>query len=156
MSYLAGDYAALEDRNVYAKIWVKEGKANPDLIKATRYAVRHALESIAWPAALIFFMPVFVAYLFDFQGLMGLMLGVLLSGFLMAFQYGNTGGALGNVKNYIEKGFFGGPGTPTHRTTLVADTFGDALKDSLGPAMNIMVKLVVLHSLIIGIFLLGG
>ncbi len=136
--------------------YLKEAKANPDVIKATRYTLRSALQSIVGPGLLVLGMPLLVGWIFDFTGLTGLMIGALISSFFFAFQYGNTGGALGNVKHYVEKGYHGGPGTPTHRATLVADTFGDALKDSLGPAMNVMVKLLVLCSLLTGIFMLGG
>ena len=136
--------------------YLREGKATPDLVKATFYASNAALNALIWPGMLVFFMPIIVGFFGGHASLVGLMAGSLISGFLMAFQYGNTGGALGNVKKYIEKGYFGGPGTSTHAATLVADSVGDALKDAMGPSVNVVVKLLVLISLLAGIFVLGG
>ena len=77
---------------------------------------------------MVFFMPIIAGFFGGHASLVGLMAGVLVSGFLMAFQFGNTGGALGNVKKYIEKGYFGGPGTSTHAATLVADSVGRCMR----------------------------
>ena len=93
--------------------------------------------------------PIFIGLVFGKYALGGLLIGGLSSAIMLAVFMANAGGAWDNAKKFIEEGHFGGKGSETHKTAVTGDTVGDPLKDTAGPAMNILVKLMTVISLII-------
>ena len=92
--------------------------------------------------------PLFVGIVFKAEALAGLLAGTLACGFIMAIMMANSGGAWDNAKKYVEEGNLGGKGTPTHAAAVVGDTVGDPFKDTAGPSMNILIKVMTIVSLI--------
>jgi K(+)-stimulated pyrophosphate-energized sodium pump len=93
--------------------------------------------------------PVVVGLTLGAGGLAGVLVGTLVSGLMLGIQNANSGGALDNAKKYIEEGNYGGKGTPTHAAAVVGDTVGDPLKDTVGPSINILIKLMAVISLVL-------
>jgi len=129
-----------------------EGKAKPDYKKVVSIATEAALWEMILPGLLAVIIPVAVGFGFGDQGaeaLVGLLVGVLITGFLMAVMMANAGGAWDNAKKYIEEGNLGGKGSATHKAAVVGDTVGDPFKDTSGPSLNILIKIVSIVALII-------
>ena len=87
--------------------------------------------------------------LYSKECLAGLLVGSLVSGLMLGIQFANSGGAMDNAKKYIEEGNFGGKGSDTHKAAVVGDTVGDPLKDTVGPSINILIKLMAVVSLVL-------
>ena len=100
------------------------------------------------PSLLALIVPVAVGLLLDVGGVMGLLAGGLACGFAVAIFMANAGGAWDNAKKYIEKGNFGGKGSDNHKATVVGDTVGDPFKDTSGPSLNILIKLMSMVSVV--------
>jgi len=92
--------------------------------------------------------PLAVGFIFGTEALGGLLAGALVSGVMIAIQMSNSGGAWDNAKKYIESGHFGGKGTTTHAAAVVGDTVGDPFKDTAGPSLNILIKLMTIVALV--------
>src|SRR5690606_4523511 len=92
--------------------------------------------------------PLIVGFLFGVEALAGLLAGALVTGLVMAIASSNSGGAWDNAKKYIETGIFGGKGSDTHKAAVVGDTVGDPFKDTSGPSINILMKLMAILSLV--------
>ena len=92
--------------------------------------------------------PLLVGWLFGVAGVIGLLAGGMTTGFVLATKLNNAGGAWDNAKKYIERGFHGGKGSEAHKAAVVGDTVGDPFKDTSGPAMNILIKLMTIVSLV--------
>ena len=104
------------------------------------------------PGALIIFTPLLTGFFFGVHALAGLLAGSLFSSVQMAISQSNSGGAWDNAKKYIETGVFGGKGSDAHKAAVVGDTVGDPLKDTSGPALNIVMKLMAILSLVFADF----
>ncbi|MBI2400833.1 MAG: sodium-translocating pyrophosphatase [Deltaproteobacteria bacterium] len=130
----------------------REG-AKPDVEKCIDISTRAALKEMVLPGVLAAAAPVAVGFLLGAEALGGMLAGATVTGVLMAIFMANAGGAWDNAKKYIEQGNLGGKGSPAHKAAVVGDTVGDPFKDTSGPAMNILIKLMSIVALIIAPFL---
>ncbi len=128
---------------------LREGKAKADSSKCVDIAARGAIHSMMFPGVLAILIPIAVGFLLGPVALGGLLVGALVTGLALGIQTANTGAALDNAKKYIEEGNFGGKGTEAHKAAVVGDTVGDPLKDTLGPSINILIKLMSVISLVL-------
>ena len=119
-----------------------EGTAKPDYVSCVDIATKRALRSMLLPGMLVIVVPVGMGLLLGVESLAGLLMGALLSGFCLAVFMANAGGAWDNAKKYIEAGHLGGKGSEAHKAAVIADTVGDPFKDTAGPSLNILIKLV--------------
>lgn len=126
-----------------------EGKADPDSAKCVDIATTAALKKMLLPGIIAVCAPPAVGFLIGAQALGGMLGGALLGCVLMALMMANAGGAWDNAKKYVEKGNLGGKGTDTHAAVVVGDTVGDPFKDTSGPAMNILINVMAIVSLVI-------
>jgi K(+)-stimulated pyrophosphate-energized sodium pump len=126
----------------------REG-VKPDVEKCIDISTRAALKEMILPGVLAAAAPVAVGFLLGAEALGGMLAGATVTGVLMAIFMANAGGAWDNAKKYIEQGNFGGKGSPAHKAAVVGDTVGDPFKDTSGPAMNILIKLMSIVALII-------
>lgn len=125
-----------------------EGKANSDYKKCIDIATRAALREMLAPGLLVVLTPLFVGLLFGVETLAGLLAGSLASGVVLAISKANAGGAWDNAKKYIEAGHHGGKGSSCHHAAVVGDMVGDPFKDTSGPGLNILLKLMAILSLV--------
>ncbi|MDD5337270.1 MAG: sodium-translocating pyrophosphatase [Candidatus ainarchaeum sp.] len=125
-----------------------EGKAKPDYARAVDISTKTALGELLVPGMLAVFTPLVVGLLLGAEALAGLLAGAIASGFLMALFMSTSGAAWDNAKKYIEMGNFGGKGSDTHKAAVVGDTLGDPFKDTAGPALNALIKVVNTVSLV--------
>ena len=126
-----------------------EGKAKPDTGRCVDIATKGALQQMVLPGLLAVCAPILVGLIFGKQALGGFLGGATLSGVLMALMMANAGGAWDNAKKYIEAGNLGGKGSDAHKAAVVGDTVGDPFKDTSGPSMNILIKLMAMVSLVL-------
>ena len=126
-----------------------EGRAKPDSKRCVEIATTAALKRMVLPAAIAVGAPVLVGFVFGPATLGGMLIGTLLSGVLLALFMANSGGAWDNAKKFIEHGNFGGKNSEAHHASVVGDTVGDPLKDTAGPAMNILINVMAIVSLVI-------
>ena len=126
-----------------------EGTAEPDTEKCVDIATTAALKKMLLPGVIAVGAPPLVGFTLGAEALGGMLAGGLLSCVLMALFMANAGGAWDNAKKYIEKGNLGGKGTDTHTAAVVGDTVGDPFKDTSGPAMNILINVMAIVSLVI-------
>ncbi len=127
---------------------IMQGKALPDYEKCIDIATIGALKGMIFPGLTGIIAPFAVFYLFGLEALAGLIAGTLISGVTMAIFMANAGGAWDNAKKYIESGHLGGKGSQAHHAAITGDTVGDPLKDTAGPSLNILIKLVSIISLV--------
>eukprot|EP00163_Fabomonas_tropica_P024825 TRINITY_DN4277_c0_g3_i3.p1 TRINITY_DN4277_c0_g3~~TRINITY_DN4277_c0_g3_i3.p1 ORF type:complete len:156 (+),score=55.13 TRINITY_DN4277_c0_g3_i3:37-468(+) len=125
-----------------------DGSGMPDYRRCVKIATDASLREMIAPGALVMLSPLVTGFLFGKNALAGLLAGALVSGVQMAISSSNTGGAWDNAKKYIEAGAFGGKGTDVHAASVIGDTVGDPLKDTSGPALNILMKLMAIISLV--------
>ena len=124
------------------------GKARADYARCVDISTATALKELALPGIIAVFTPLVVGYLFGALALAGLLAGAIASGILMAIFMCTAGGAWDNAKKYIEQGNFGGKGSDTHKAAVTGDTVGDPLKDTAGPALNALIKVLNTVSLV--------
>ncbi len=127
-----------------------DGTAQADYASCISISTNAALWEMIWPGTVTIAAPVFVKFIFGANGniaLGGFLVGATLVGVLMALSMANSGGAWDNAKKYIEAGNFGGKGSPAHKAAVVGDTVGDPFKDTSGPSLNILIKLMSVLSL---------
>lgn len=124
------------------------GKAKADYARCVDISTKTALKELALPGVIAVATPLLVGYLFGAAALGGLLAGAIASGFLMALTMCNAGAAWDNAKKFIEEGKFGGKGSETHKAAVVGDTVGDPLKDTAGPALNALIKVLNTVSLV--------
>jgi len=127
---------------------ILEGKATPDYARCVEISTKGAQSEMLFPSLLAIAVPVLVGLIFGVPGVMGLLVGGLASGFVLAVFMANAGGAWDNAKKYVEDGNFGGKGSDTHKATVVGDTVGDPFKDTSGPSLNILIKLMSMVSIV--------
>lgn len=126
-----------------------EGNATAEYSRCVSIATNAAIKEMLLPGIIAVTAPVLVGFLFGAEVLGGLLVGVTVTGVLLAIFMSNTGGAWDNAKKHVEGGAFGGKGSPVHKATVVGDTVGDPLKDTSGPSLNILIKLMCVVSLVI-------
>ncbi len=126
-----------------------EGTAKPDYERCIAISTRAALHEMIIPGVITVALPVIVRYGLGKEALGGMLVGATLVGVLLALMMANGGGAWDNAKKYIEAGHFGGKGSQTHKAAIVGDTVGDPFKDTSGPALNILIKLMSVISLLL-------
>ncbi len=126
-----------------------EGTAKPDYEKCVQISTDSALKQMVLPSLIGIFTPVIVGLILGVEGLGGLLVGSLVSGVVFAIMQANAGGAWDNAKKYIEGGALGGKGSDAHKAAVVGDTVGDPFKDTCGPSLNILLKLMSIVALII-------
>jgi K(+)-stimulated pyrophosphate-energized sodium pump len=119
-----------------------EGTGKPDYAKAVDISTAAAIKELAAPAILAVSAPLAMGFLLGPLALGGLLIGSVVSGVFLAFTLTNSGAAWDNAKKYIETGAFGGKGTPTHAAAVMGDTVGDPFKDTAGPAINSLIKVL--------------
>jgi K(+)-stimulated pyrophosphate-energized sodium pump len=126
-----------------------EGKGKPDSARCVDIATRSSLRQMILPGLIAVLAPPLMGSLFGPRALGGMLAGATLSGVLLALFMANSGGAWDNAKKYIERGALGGKGSDPHKAAVVGDTVGDPFKDTSGPSMNILIKLMSVVSLVI-------
>ncbi|MFC2003417.1 sodium-translocating pyrophosphatase [Chloroflexota bacterium] len=127
-----------------------EGTAKPDYVSCVDIATKKALSSMLVPGILVLIVPLIIGFTLGPEAVAGLLIGALLTGFLMAVMMANAGGAWDNAKKYIEAGNLGGKGSEAHKAAVIGDTIGDPFKDTAGPSLNILIKLVGKVAVIFG------
>ena len=132
---------------------IMAGTAKPDYARCVAISTAAAQRELLIPAVITVSAPIIVGLLLGAEALGGMLSGVIISGLLLAFFMCNTGGAWDNAKKYIEDGHFGGKGSDTHKAAVVGDTVGDPLKDTAGPAINPMIKIINIVALLLAPFL---
>ena len=127
-----------------------EGTADPDYARAVDISTQGAMKEMVLPGLISIAVPVLVGAVLGAEALGGLLIGSIATGFLFAIMMANAGGAWDNAKKYIEAGHFGGKGSDEHSAAVVGDTVGDPIKDTSGPALNILLKLMSIVALVFG------
>ena len=129
---------------------IMDGTGRPDYARAVDISTRGALREMILPGLLAIIVPVVVGAVMGAEALGGLLLGAIAAGFLLAVTMANAGGAWDNAKKYVELGNFGGKGSEAHHAAVTGDTVGDPFKDTSGPSLNILIKLMAMVSLVFG------
>ena len=127
---------------------ILEGEATPDYSRCVEISTRSAQHEMIFPSLLAIAIPIVVGILLGVAGVMGLLVGGLTAGFTLAVFMANAGGAWDNAKKMVEEGNFGGKGSACHKATIVGDTVGDPFKDTSGPSLNILIKLMSMVSIV--------
>ena len=127
---------------------ILEGKATPDYSRCVEISTRSAQKEMIFPSLLAIIIPIAVGVILGVAGVMGLLVGGLTAGFTLAVFMANSGGAWDNAKKMVEEGNFGGKGSACHKATIVGDTVGDPFKDTSGPSLNILIKLMSMVSIV--------
>ena len=128
---------------------ILEGKATPDYARCVAISTKGAQREMLFPSVLAILVPIAVGFIFGVAGVMGLLIGSLSAGFVLAVFMANSGGAWDNAKKFIEEGNLGGKGSDNHKATVVGDTVGDPFKDTSGPSLNILIKLMSMVSIVV-------
>jgi len=126
-----------------------EGAAKPDYATCVQISTRGAQREMILPSLLAIMVPVFTGIVLGVPGVIGLLIAGLATGFALAIMMANAGGAWDNAKKYIEKGNYGGKGSEPHKASVVGDTVGDPFKDTSGPSLNILIKLMSMVSVVV-------
>ena len=124
------------------------GEAEPDYARCVQISTKGAQREMVFPSLLAIAVPIIVGLVFGVPGVIGLLCGGLSAGFVLAVFMSNAGGAWDNAKKYIEEGNFGGKGSEVHKATVVGDTVGDPFKDTSGPSLNILIKLMSMVAIV--------
>ena len=127
---------------------ILEGKATPDYGRCVEISTRSAQREMIIPSVLAIIIPIIVGIVLGVAGVLGLLVGGLAAGFTLAVFMANAGGAWDNAKKMVEEGNFGGKGSDSHKATIVGDTVGDPFKDTSGPSLNILIKLMSMVSIV--------
>ena len=127
---------------------ILEGKADPDYARCVAISTKGAQHEMLLPSILAIIVPIITGLILGVAGVLGLLIGGLATGFVLAVFMANAGGAWDNAKKYVEEGNFGGKGSDCHKATVVGDTVGDPFKDTSGPSLNILIKLMSMVSIV--------
>ena len=152
-----GAKVVVEVRRQFKEIkGIMEGKAKPDYASCVDLVTAASLKEMVVPAIIAMLTPIIVGILLGVNGVGGLLIGATASGFVLAIMMANSGGAWDNAKKYIEEGQYGGKGSDAHKAAVVGDTVGDPFKDTSGPSINILIKLMSMVSIVFAAFVLGN
>ena len=124
------------------------GEAEPDYERCVAISTKGAQREMVIPSLIAIIAPILTGVVFGVTGVVGLLIGGLSSGFVLAIFMANSGGAWDNAKKYVEEGNFGGKGSEVHKATVVGDTVGDPFKDTSGPSLNILIKLMSMVAIV--------
>ena len=127
---------------------ILSGEAEPDYARCVQISTKGAQREMVFPSLLAIIAPIITGLVFGVPGVIGLLVGGLSAGFVLAIFMANAGGAWDNAKKYVEEGNFGGKGSEVHRATVVGDTVGDPFKDTSGPSLNILIKLMSMVAIV--------
>jgi len=127
---------------------ILEGTGTPEYAKCVAISTKGAQREMLVPSLIAIIVPIIVGLILGVAGVIGLLMGGLVTGFTLAVMLNNSGGAWDNAKKYIEKGNFGGKGSEAHKAGVVGDTVGDPFKDTSGPSLNILIKLMTMVSVV--------
>jgi len=127
---------------------IMEGKTEPDYARCVAISTKGAQREMLAPSLIALLIPVVVGLVFGVAGIIGLLVGTISSGFALAIFMANAGGAWDNAKKYVEEGHHGGKGSDAHKATVIGDTVGDPFKDTSGPSLNILIKLMTMASVV--------
>jgi K(+)-stimulated pyrophosphate-energized sodium pump len=127
---------------------IMEGTATPEYAKCVAISTKGAQREMVVPSLLAIIVPIAIGVILGVAGVVGLLAGGLTAGFTLAVMLNNAGGAWDNAKKYVEKGNYGGKGSETHKASVVGDTVGDPFKDTSGPSLNILIKLMTMVSVV--------
>ena len=127
---------------------ILEGEAEPDYERCVAISTKGAQHEMLVPSILAILVPILTGVILGVPGVLGLLIGGLATGFVLAVFMANSGGAWDNAKKYVEEGNFGGKGSENHKATVVGDTVGDPFKDTSGPSLNILIKLMSMVSIV--------
>ena len=145
----AAQSVVMEVRRQFKEIaGLLDGKADPDSARCVDLCTQASLKEMVLPTVIAVVTPIVVGMILGYKGVVGLLAGATVTGFLMAIYMANAGGAWDNAKKYIEAGNFGGKGSECHKAGVVGDTVGDPFKDTSGPAINILIKLLSMVSIV--------
>ncbi|MEW6070950.1 MAG: sodium/proton-translocating pyrophosphatase, partial [Candidatus Thermoplasmatota archaeon] len=145
----AAEGIVLEVRRQFREMpGIMEGTTKPDYAKAVDICTKSAQKAMIIPASMAVISPVTVGLILGTDAVLGLLVGSLVTGFLLAITMANSGGAWDNAKKYIEGGRLGGKGSEAHKASVIGDTVGDPFKDTAGPSLNILIKLMSIVSLV--------
>ena len=134
-------------------VGLMEGKAKPDYARCVSIATAAAQKEMIFPSLMAIIAPIAVGILVGIEAEAGLLCGATVTGFVLAVMMANSGGAWDNAKKYIEEGHHGGKGSPAHKATVTGDTVGDPFKDTSGPSLNILIKLMSMVSIVFASFI---
>jgi K(+)-stimulated pyrophosphate-energized sodium pump len=152
----SGSQVVVEVRRQFKEIQgIMEGTAKPDYARCVSIVTTAALKEMRLPAILAVVSPVAVGLVLGVNAVGGLLIGATASGFVLAVMMANSGGAWDNAKKYIEEGNLGGKGSPAHKASVVGDTVGDPFKDTSGPSINILIKLMSIVSIVFAGFMMA-
>ncbi len=143
-------YAMVEEVRYQFKKFdlLNNDKNKPDYARCVKISTSRALKEMIFPSLLAIVSPVIIGLILGPEGLGGLLVGSIATGFLLAVYLANAGGAWDNAKKYVESGNLGGKGSDAHKATIIGDTVGDPCKDTSGPSLNILIKLMSIVSLV--------
>jgi K(+)-stimulated pyrophosphate-energized sodium pump len=145
----AAEKMVVEVRRQFREIvGILEGKQRPDYTSCVRISTKAAQHEMIFPSLLAIIVPMLVGVILGPAGVIGLLAGGLGAGFVLAIFLANSGGAWDNAKKYVEEGNFGGKNSSSHHATVVGDTVGDPFKDTSGPSLNILIKLMSMVSIV--------
>ena len=145
----AAQSVVLEVRRQFRELaGLMEGKADPDYARCVDLCTKASLKEMVLPTVIAVVTPIVVGMVLGYKGVVGLLAGATVTGFLMAIYMANAGGAWDNAKKYIEAGNYGGKGSDNHKAAVIGDTVGDPFKDTSGPAINILIKLLSMVSIV--------
>ena len=145
----AAEKMVVEVRRQFKEIaGILEGKQRPDYTSCVRISTKAAQHEMIFPSILAIVVPVLVGIILGPAGVIGLLAGGLGAGFVLAIFLANSGGAWDNAKKYVEEGHLGGKNSDSHKSTIVGDTVGDPFKDTSGPSLNILIKLMSMVSIV--------
>lgn len=148
VGHAAGDMVEEVRRQFREDPGILAGTSRPDYARCVEISTLSAQKEMVAPAVVAIAVPVVVGVLFGVAGVLGLLSGGLATGFLLALMMSNAGGAWDNAKKYIEEGHYGGKGSEAHKAAIVGDTVGDPFKDTSGPSLNILIKLMSMVSVV--------
>ncbi|MCP5105729.1 MAG: sodium-translocating pyrophosphatase [bacterium] len=134
---------------------IMEGTTKPDYQACVQISIQGAQREMILPSSLAIIIPIATGIILGVSGVMGLLVGALGAGFVLAIFMANAGGSWDNAKKYIEQGNLGGKGSPAHKAGVVGDTVGDPLKDTSGPSLNILIKLMSMISIVVAGLIVG-
>jgi K(+)-stimulated pyrophosphate-energized sodium pump len=137
-------------------IGLMEGKAKPDYAKCVSIVTAAAQKEMILPSVLAIVTPIIVGIVAGIDSVTGMLMGATVSGFVLAVMMANSGGSWDNAKKYIEEGNFGGKGSLAHKAGVVGDTVGDPFKDTSGPSLNILIKLMSMVSIVFASFIMAN